>query len=138
MVKQSIHFFSNKNINLILNLIKKRLNPRGKLLIFSLKTKKNEIPVFKKMSSILKKSLKKDEFILKLIEKNLKNIKKSFFDFKVIICSKKYIKMIKSRFISCLLNFTDKEIQNVQEMEKKYKNQIKFFDTLICLNLQKY
>ena len=41
LIKQTIHFFSKKkNLNRLLNLAKKRLNTKGKILIFSLKTKK--------------------------------------------------------------------------------------------------
>jgi cyclopropane fatty-acyl-phospholipid synthase-like methyltransferase len=138
IIKQSIHFFTNKNINFLLNLVKKNLSPGGKLLIFSLKTKKIKIPVFKKMNVLLKKSLEKDEFIFKLINKNLKNVEKSFFDFKVKISLKKYTRMIRDRFISCLLHLTNKEIEiGASEIEKKYNNQIKFTDTLICLKFTK-
>ena len=49
LIKQTIHFFSKTNLNRLLNLAKKRLNNKGKMLIFSLKTKNNQIPCFKKM-----------------------------------------------------------------------------------------
>ena len=49
LIKQTIHFFTNTKLNYLLNLAKNRLNPKGKLLIFSLKTKNNKIPCFKKM-----------------------------------------------------------------------------------------
>ena len=49
LIKQTVHFFSKTNLNRLLNLAKKNLNPKGKILIFSLKTKNNKIPCFKKM-----------------------------------------------------------------------------------------
>ena len=49
LIKQTIHFFSKTNLKNLLNLAKKSLNPKGKILIFSLKTQNNKIPCFKKM-----------------------------------------------------------------------------------------
>ena len=72
LIKQTIHFFSKTNLNNLLNLAKKSLNPKGKLLIFSLKTKNNKIPCFKKMQIELQKSLKRDELYLKVIKKYYK------------------------------------------------------------------
>ena len=59
LIKQTIHFFFKKNLNRLLNL-SKRLNTKGKY-YFSLKTKNNQIPCFKKMRKNLRKSLKRDE-----------------------------------------------------------------------------
>ena len=72
LIKQTIHFFSKTKLNHLLNLSKKSLNPKGKILIFSLKTKNNKIPCFKKMRKNLEKSLKRDEVLFKIIKKNLK------------------------------------------------------------------
>jgi len=58
LIKQTIHFFTKTKLNYLLNLSKKSLNPKGKILIFSLKTKNNKIPCFKKMKKNLEKSLK--------------------------------------------------------------------------------
>ena len=111
LIKQTIHFFSKKNLNRLLNLAKKRLNTKGKILIFSLKTKNNKIPCFKKMRKNLEKSLKRDEVLFKIIEKNLKKISYTNFNFKVNISKQKYVRMIKERYISCLLNMSNKEIE---------------------------
>ena len=62
LIKQTIHFFykNKKNLNLrLLNLAKKSLNNKGKILIFSLKTKNNKIPCFKKMRKKFRKKFKK-------------------------------------------------------------------------------
>ena len=101
LIKQTIHFFSKTNLNRLLNLAKKRLNTRGKILIFSLKTKNNKIPCFKKMRKNLKKSLKRDEVLFKIIKKNLKKISYTNFNFKVNISKQKYVRMIRNRYISC-------------------------------------
>ena len=111
IIKQTVHFFSKTNLNNLLNLTKKSLNPKGKILIFSLKTKNNEIPCFKKMRKNLEKSLKRDENLFKLIKKNLKKISHTNFNFKVNISKQKYVQMIKDRYISCLLNLNIKEIK---------------------------
>ena len=138
LIKQTIHFFSNTKLNHLLNLAKNRLNPRGKLLIFSLKTKNNKIPCFKKMKIKLQKSLKRDEYLFKIIKKNLKNTKDFYFNFKVVISKKKYLWMIKSRYISCLLGLKEKEVnKGLDEIKLKYKNNIKFVDTLKCILFSK-
>jgi len=138
LIKQSIHFFSKTQINFLLNLIKERLNPRGKLLIFSLNTKSNKIPCFKLMKEKLRESLKKDKILLKIIKKNLKKTSENKFSFKVKITKLKYISMINSRYISCLLNMSDKELKKgIGEIQSKYKNQIEFTDTLKCISFRK-
>ena len=138
LIKQTIHFFSKNKLILLLNFAKKSLNPKGKILIFSLKTKNNKIPCFKKMKHQLNKSLKKDEFLFKVIRKNLKKINESNFKYEVNISKNKYINMIKNRYISCLLNLTKKEInKGIGEIKFKYKNQIKFTDTLKCISFRK-
>ncbi len=138
LIKQTIHFFSKTNLNRLLNLAKNRLNPKGKLLIFSLKTKNNKIPCFKKMRKNLEKSLKRDEILLKIIKKNLKKISFTNFNFKVHISKQKYVKMIRERYISCLLNMNNKEINlGISEIKSNYKNQIKFTDTLKCISYRK-
>ncbi len=138
LIKQSIHFFSKTQINSLLNLIKERLNPRGKLLIFSLNTKSNKIPCFKLMKKKLKESFKKDKILLKIVKKNLKKTTEDKFSFKVKITKLKYISMINSRYISCLLNISDKELKKgISEIQSKYKNQIEFTDTLKCISFRK-
>ena len=138
LIKQTIHFFSKTNLNNLLKLAKKSLNPKGKLLIFSLKTKNNKIPCFKKMQIELQKSLKRDEFLFKIIQKNLKKTSQSFFIYKVKILKKKYLKMIKSRYISCLLNMNNKDLENgVEELRLKLSNQISFYDSLKCISFKK-
>ena len=131
LIKQTIHFFSKNKINTLLNLAKKKLNTKGQILIFSLKTKNNKIPCFKKMREKLNKSLKKDDFLLRTIKKKLKKTRETNFNFKVFIAKKKYIEMIKNRYISCLLNLSKKDlIQGIGEIDLKYNNKIQFTDTL--------
>ena len=138
LIKQTIHFFSKTNLNRLLNLSKKRLNTKGKILIFSLKTKNNKIPCFKKMRKNLEKSLKRDEVLFKIIKNNLKKISYTNFNFKVNISKQKYMRMIKKRYISCLLNMSNKELKfGISEIKSKYKNQIKFTDTLKCISYRK-
>ena len=138
LIKQTIHFFSKSNLNRILNLAQKSLNNKGKILIFSLKTKNNKIPCFKKMRLKLDSSLKRDEVLFKIIKKNLKKISYTYFNFKVNISKQKYIRMIRKKYISCLLNMSSKEInQGISEIKFKYKNQIKFTDTLKCISYRK-
>ena len=138
LIKQSVHFFSIKQLNSLLNLAKKKLNPKGQLLIFSLKIKNNKIPCFKLMRKKLNESLEKDKIFFKIIKKNLKKISESNFNFKVNIAKKKYLSMISSRYISCLLNISKEDLnKGISEIKSKYKNQIKFTDTLKCLSYKK-
>ena len=138
LIKQTIHFFSKSNLNRLLNFAQKSLNNKGKILIFSLKTKNNEIPCFKKMKKKLKESLRRDEALFKIIKKNLKVISYTNFNFKVNISKKRYVRMIRERYISCLLNMNNKEIKfGISEIKSKYKNQIKFTDTLKCSSYRK-
>ena len=138
IIKQTIHFFSKTKIISLLNLAKKNLNTKGTLLIFSLKTKNNKIPCFKEMKKQLNNSLKKDEILFKIIRKNLKRIKESNFNFNVKISKKKYVTMIKSRYMSCLLNLSKKEMnKGIDEINFNFKNQLNFTDTLKCLSFRK-
>jgi len=48
------------------------------------------------------------------------------------------MRMIKKRYISCLLNMSNKELKfGISEIKSKYKNQIKFTDTLKCISYRK-
>jgi ubiquinone/menaquinone biosynthesis C-methylase UbiE len=134
LIKQTIHFFKKNQINLLLNYSKLKLSSKGKILIFSLKAKNNQIPCFKKMKNKLNKSLKKDEFLFKIIKKKLKNSKEINFNFKVNVAKKNYLKMIEDRYISCLLNISAKDLRfGITELKLKLKNKIYFTDTLKCI-----
>ena len=46
--------------------------------------------------------------------------------------------MIKHRYISCLLDMSDKDITlGINEIKSNYKNKIKFTDTLNCISYKK-
>ena len=138
LIKQTIHFFKKNQINLLLNYSKLKLSSKGKILIFSLKAKDNQIPCFKKMRDKLISSLKKDNFLFKIVKKNLKNSKETNFIFKVSIAKNKYLKMIKDRYISCLLDISAKDLKlGIGELNLKLKNQISFIDTLKCITFKK-
>ena len=136
LIKQTIHLLSISEINILLKSIKKILRPNGKILIFTLDTKKNEIPTFKKMKLKLDQSLKRDKKILKIINKFYPYMIKKRFIYKVKIRKNNYIRMLKKRFISSLLPFSKNElIEGIKEIKVNYKNIINFDDKLICLIL---
>ena len=138
LLKQTIHFFSPSKLKALLDIAKKRLEKGGKILIFSLKTTNNKIPCFEKMKQKLDDSLKRDEKLFKIIKKKLKRTNESYFNFKVNISKQKYLKMVKSRYISCLLDLNNDEIsKGISELRSKYKDQIKFTDTLKCISYKK-
>ena len=90
------------------------------------------------MKENLEKSLKRDEYLFKVIKKNLKKTKNFYFNFNVTISKKEYLWMIKSRYISCLLDLNERDINNgLDEIELKYDNIIKFTDTLKCISFSK-
>ncbi len=136
LIKQTIHLMKLNEIRKLLNLLKKRLNPKGKILIFTLDTVENEIPTFKLMKNKLKQSLKRDKKILEIITNLYSQRIKKRFIFKVQMNKKKYVEMIKNRYISILMPLSNKQlIQGIEEIELKYKEILKFKDKLICIIL---
>ena len=136
LIKQTIHLIKLKEVKKLLKLLEKVLNTKGKILIFTLDTINNEIPTFKLMKLKLNRSLMRDKKILKIIT-NLypQRIKKRFI-FIVKISKKKYLDMVKNRYISTLIPLSKKQIsQGVQEIECNYKNKLKFKDKLNCIIL---
>ena len=133
LIKQTIHLLKKKQAIKLLSLCKNRLNPNGKIIILSLDPKKNEIPTFSLMKKKLAISLSKDEKIFNLILKNESKAIVKKFIYEVRILKIKYLQMIKDRYISTLLNFTDKQIKNgIIEIKHDYGNLLKFKDRLIC------
>ena len=136
LIKQTIHLMKFDEIKRLLKLLKKKLNPNGKILIFNLDTGKNEIPTFELMKHKLNKSLKRDKKILKIITDLYPHRIKKKFIFNVKIGKKKYLEMIKNRYISTLIPLSKKQIiQGTQEIESKYSNVLRFKDKLICIIL---
>ena len=134
LVKQTIHLLRLSEVKILLNKMKKCLNPNGQILIFTLDPHKNEIPYFNLMKKRLLKSLKRDKKILKSISKLYpKRILKSF-SFEVKISRSKYVEMISKRYISTLLSMNKKQIlSGMKEINLKYKKDLKFHDKLVCI-----
>tara|TARA_X000001036_G_scaffold306456_1_gene285217 strand:- start:45 stop:755 length:711 start_codon:yes stop_codon:yes gene_type:complete len=138
LIKQTIHFFNKDQIKSLLHQSKLKLNDGGQILILTLKTKNNKIPCFRKMKIKLNKSLKKDEVIYKIIKKIFNKSKECYFKYNVKISKKKYLVMIKKRYISCLLDFEQEELRlGIKEINKKLTDRIKFNDILRCLIYKK-
>ena len=134
ILKQSIHFFTKKQIRFIVNNIKKKLNDNGKIVVCTLNSENISIPTFRLFQKKLGISLKKDKLKIFLLKKILKNYKIRVFKFKVKINKNTYIKMLKKRFISCLLKLSKKDILNgIKEIKRKYNKKIIFNDALLCL-----
>ena len=139
LIKQTIHLLKKSQILKLLKICRKKLNPSGKIIIMSLDPKKNEIPTFNLMKKRLNVSLKKDTKLFNSIFKNDSQIIIKKFIYNVQISKIKYLKMIKNRYISTLLNFTDSQIiAGLNEITKKYKKNIKFKDRLICYIIKNY
>ena len=137
LIKQTIHLLNLNEIKKLLNLLKKNLSPNGRIFIFTLETDNNKLPTFRLMKTRLMKSLKRDKKILKIITRLYPYRIKKKFIYKVEIIKKNYLKMIQNRYISTLLSLPKKEIlKGVEEINFKYKNNIKFNDKLICVILK--
>ena len=138
LLKQTIHLFKIKDIKTILKLSKLLLNPNGKIVILTLDPINNEIPTFPIMRKKLKKALIRDKKIIKSISYSFKGKLVRGFSYKVKISKKKYMEMVKSKYISVLLGMSHKLISSgLNEIKKKHKKQISFQDKLICLVLNR-
>ena len=138
LIKQTIHLLKKKQATKLLSICKDKLNPKGKIIILSLDPKKNEIPTFTLMKKKLLISLNKDEKLFNLILKNRVKMKVKKFTYEVKILKNKYLQMIRNRYISTLLDFTDKQIKDgIIEIKNDYGNILKFKDRLICFILKK-
>jgi 2-polyprenyl-3-methyl-5-hydroxy-6-metoxy-1,4-benzoquinol methylase len=138
LIKQTIHLLKKKQAIKLLSICKEKLNPKGKIIILSLDPKKNEIPTFTLMKKKLTISLSKDEKLFNLILKNRAKMKVKKFTYEVKILKNKYLQMIRNRYISTLLDFTDKQIKDgIIEIKNDYGNILKFKDRLICFILKK-
>jgi trans-aconitate methyltransferase len=138
LIKQTIHLLKKKQAIKLLSICINKLNPKGKIIILSLDPKRNEIPTFTLMKKKLKISLNKDEKLFNLILKNRPKINVKKFNYEVQILKNKYLQMIRNRYISTLLNFTDKQIKDgIIEIKNDYGNILKFKDRLICFILKK-
>ena len=134
LVKQTIHFLKFGEIKILLREMSKSLNSKGKIFIFMIDPHKNEIPNFVLMKKKMISSLNRDKKILSLISMLYpKKIIKDF-SYKVKVTKKEYIKMIKKRFISILLNLNNKQISDgIDEINLKYSKILGFNDKLICI-----
>ena len=138
LIKQTIHLLKKNQIIKLLLMCKKKLSLSGKIIIFSLNPNNNELPTFKLMRKELKNSLKRDIKIFDLIIKSNPKLIIKKFSFKVKITKKKYLEMINKKYISILLNLSNKQILNgINEINYKHNKILKFNDKLICFILRK-
>ena len=64
--------------------------------------------------------------------------KETNFNFNVKISKRKYVSMIKNRYMSCLLSLSKKEIEKgIDEINLNFENQLNFTDTLKCISFRK-
>ena len=137
LIKQTIHLLKMSEIKKLIKLCKNNLLAEGQIFIFALDPVRNEIPTFKKMHLKLHQSLNKDKKIINFIIKTNKCIKKKFI-YKVKIKKQKYLKMVKDRYISTLLDFNLQDIEKgCEEIRLKFQNEIEFRDKLRCIVIKK-
>ena len=134
LIKQTLHFFNKSKRQELLTICKNNLKKNGVLLILSLNTSKNEIPCFQLMKQRLNRGLARDSIMLNSVNKILKNTKIDKFKYEVSTTKDKYIKILKQRYISCLVNLTKGQIKKgINEIKSNYSNRILFNDILICI-----
>jgi len=134
MIKQTLHFFNIGKRSKLIKICKNNLRKNGVLIVFSLNTVNNEIPCFKLMKQKLNRALERDSKMIKLTCKILKDNTIDKFKFKVSITKNKYIKMLKQKYISCLVNLDKKQInEGIKEINNLYPNKLIFDDVLICV-----
>ena len=134
IIKQSLHFFNKNKRKKLITICKNSLKKNGVIIILSLNIIDNEIPCFKLMKQKLNRGLERDSKMLKSACSILKNNKMDRFKFKVLITRKKYIQMIKQKYISCLVNLNKKQIEKgVKEIIDNYPKKLIFNDVLICI-----
>ena len=137
LIKQTIHLFSLNEIKTLLIQIKKNLKPRGKVFIFMINPNKNEFPQFRLMKKKFSDSLKRQKRISKIIFDLYPNSSLKNFTYKVRISKKEYSKMISKKFMSILLNLSKKQIMSgIEEIDSKYKKNLKFNDKLVCIIIE--
>ena len=138
MIKQTLHFFNKDKRKRLIEICKDRLKINGVLLILSLKTSNNEIPCFKLMKQKLNKGLKRDSIMLESTCKMLKDFRIDKFQFKVSVTKKKYIKMLKQKYISCLINLNSNQIdKGIKEINYSYQKKINFNDILESIQFKR-
>ena len=77
--------------------------------------------------------------MLNSVNKILKNTKIDKFKYEVSTTKDKYIKILKQRYISCLVNLTNDQIKKgINEIKSNYSNRILFNDILICIKYKYY
>tara|TARA_B100001109_G_C18697056_1_gene396152 strand:+ start:36 stop:737 length:702 start_codon:yes stop_codon:yes gene_type:complete len=136
LIKQTIHFLNFNEIKRLISICKTKLKKKGNIMIFTLETSNNEIPSFSLMEKRLKNSLDRDKKIITFLSKINPVYKIRRFSFKVKMSRNKYIEMIKNRYISTLLNFSNSQIlKGIDEINLKYRKKLNFNDKLICLIL---
>jgi len=134
MIKQTLHFFNKDKRSKLIKICKSNLKKKGVLIIFSLNTLNNEIPCFRLMKQKLNRGLERDSRMIKSICRILKNNQIDKFKFKVSITNRKYIQMLKQRYISCLVNLDQNQInKGIKEIRDKYSRNIIFDDILISI-----
>ena len=134
MIKQTLHFFNKDKRSKLIKVCKNNLKKNGVLIILSLNTLNNEIPCFKVMKQKLNKGIERDFKMIKSTCKILKNYNIDKFIFKVSIAKSKYIQMLRQRYISCLVNLNQDQLnKGINEIKEIYSNKILFNDILICI-----
>ena len=86
------------------------------------------------MKQKLDRGLEQDSRMIRSVCKILRNNTIDRFRFKVSITKNEYIKMLKQKYISCLVNLTKNQLnKGIKEIRGIYSNNIIFEDILICI-----
>jgi ubiquinone/menaquinone biosynthesis C-methylase UbiE len=134
MIKQTLHFFNKDKRLKLIKICKNNLKKNGVLIVLSLNTLNNQIPCFKLMKQKLNRGLDRDAKMIQSTCKILKNNTIDKFKFKVSITKKKYIEMLKQRYISCLVDLNKDQIKKgIKEIRDFHNKKVSFDDILISI-----
>ena len=138
LIKQTIHLLPFNQLKTLLTQLTKNLNSQGKIFIFMINPNKNEFPQFALMKKKFSISLKHQRKISKLIYKLYPQRILKNFSYSVKISKKDYTKMVSKRFMSILLNLSKNQIlSGINEINSKYKKELRFNDKLVCIIIKK-
>ena len=137
LIKHAIHLIPN--INLFLQQLYQRLNPKG-ILLLVIMSPQMEYPLFEAAFKKFNDSPPNPQLIARLVETAGFKTEITYFDYPITIEKTKYFQMIQNRFLTFLSTFNDREIeQGLEKLQQRYKDEknLSFQEHYISIKAQK-
>ena len=130
ILKQVLHLLTLDERKKFYIDIKNHINENTNI-VFIHMNDQTEIPLFPLMKKKLKQSLKRHQLLLEELTQNFNFLKVFNFNYNVKILLEEYLEMINNRYMTVLLDLSEKEIkEGIDFIKKNYPNQLSFQDTL--------